>query len=255
MGRGAVLRPSALAGLSALRSAVGSGWRHHVEEKPIEVAVDVARTLRDVPGFRVRRCADLQTRAAWNTSPPRIRIEHAAIDVASRQADRLSAVGVLADVCQSRRTPPSRILAVLSTRSRVRDRGWLREVLEDLAEGTCSVLEYEYLIRVERAHGLPRAERQPLDVLPQGKVYRDVTYRRFGLHVELDGRLFHDTADQRDRDLERDLATVVSHSSVRLGWGQVFGRPCLTAEAIGALLRARGWTGAPARWGSARRPP
>jgi hypothetical protein len=84
--------------------------------------------------------------------------------------------------------------------------------------------------------------------------------RRFGLLVELDGRLFHDTAAARDSDLDRTLdAAVAGRLTVRLGWGQVSDRGCLTASRIGALLRRRGWSGEPtrcptctARWIAAR---
>ena len=68
--------------------------------------------------------------------PPRIRTEHAAIDVASQQMSRFQAVGVLADVCQARRTSARRILAHLPERGRVRERQWLTEVLHDISEGT-----------------------------------------------------------------------------------------------------------------------
>jgi hypothetical protein len=83
-------------------------------------------------------------------------------------------------------------------------------------------------------------------------MYRDVSYLRYGLLVELDGRLFHDTVHQRDRDLDRDLdAAVDGRATVRLGWDQVYGRPCRTAGAIGRILQARGWNGAPVRCGPA----
>lgn len=50
-----------------------------------------------------------------------------------------------------------------------------------------------------------------------------------GVVVELDGRLFHDTTEQRDRDFDRDLvAAVHGKDSVRLTYGQVFQRPCWT---------------------------
>lgn len=112
-----------------------------------------------------------------------------------------------------------------------------------MAQGTCSVLEHGYLSRVERAHGLPSAARQFRDSV-QGPVYRDVDYRDFGLVVELNGRLFHDNALDHDRDLERDLDVAAGgRATVRLGWGQVFGRPCTTAVKVGRMLQARGWGG------------
>src|SRR5690606_31337244 len=111
--------------------------------------------------------------------------------------------------------------------------------------GACSVLERGYLTRVERAHGLPAAARQVRDSL-RGPVYRDVEYRAHGLLVALDGRLFHDNAAARHRDLERDLdAAVDGRATVRLGWGQVFDTGCRTARQVAVLLQSRGWTGSP----------
>jgi hypothetical protein len=63
--------------------------------------------------------------------------------------------------------------------------------------------------------------------------------------VTVDGRLFHDTARARDVDLDRDLdaAALASAFTVRLGWGQVFDRPCRTTQRLVLLLRRRGWEG------------
>ena len=66
--------------------------------------------------------------------------------------------------------------------------------------------------------------------------------------MELDGRLWHDSVEGRDADLDRDLDAAVERlATVRLGWGQVYGRPCETAVRIGHLLEARGWSGTVAR--------
>jgi hypothetical protein len=121
-------------------------------------------------------------------------------------------------------------------------RGW--GVLTDVAEGTCSVLEHAYLHRVERPHGLPRPQRQERGVTSTGIVYRDLEYGT--LIVELDGRLFHNTVGQRDKDFERDLdAAVEGRDTRRISWGQVFDRPCSTAGKLGQLLQVRGWQGEP----------
>ena len=121
-------------------------------------------------------------------------------------------------------------------------RAWAAVLFAWPAAGACSVLEHGYLIRVERAHGLPRAERQRRATATLGVVYRDVEYDTF--IVELDGRLFHDSAAQRDRDIDRDLdAAVDGRTNIRLGYGQVFDRPCLTALRLAALLHQRGWRG------------
>ena len=117
-------------------------------------------------------------------------------------------------------------------------------MLADVAEGACSVLEHAYLVKVERAHGLPRGCRQARATASVGVVYRDVTYAEVDL--ELDGHLYHDSVEQRDRDLDRDLdAAVRSRTTIRSGYGQVFERPCRTAARIAVVLRSRGWTGTP----------
>lgn len=80
-------------------------------------------------------------------------------------------------------------------------------------------------------------------------VFRDTEHTN-GLIIELDGRLFHDTATQRDIDLERDLdAAVAGKDTVRLGWGQVFDRTCETTSKVAALHRLRGWAGVPSSCG------
>jgi hypothetical protein len=196
---------------------------------------------------RLHRLAHLDAKVQWHLGPPRVRFEEAAIVVASEARDDFEAVAVLADAVQSRRTNAARMQEALSGRSRIARREFLGEVLSDVGQGTCSVLEYGYLNRVERPHGLPIARRQVRES-PRGAVYRDVAYDDLGRLVELDGRLFHDSAADRDRDLERDLDVAVDgRVTVRVGWGQVFRRPCRTAVRIGRWLQAGGWDGAPRR--------
>ena len=237
--------PAALCHGSAIRAADGPGRRDRRDDDPIHVAIDRKRTVAAPPGVLVHRLAGLATQTQWNTSPPRIRIEEAVLDVASSAAGELAAVATLADAVQSRRTTADRLLVALSGRQRLARRGLLEGALDDIAHGTCSVLEHAFLTRVERAHGLPTPARQRS---PEGqRVLRDADYDRFSLVVELDGRLFHDSATARDADLERDLDARLSEGreTVRLGWGQVLDRPCQTARKLGRLLQARGWTGAP----------
>lgn len=237
--------PSALSGTSALRAVNGPGRRDHDDRAPIHVAVDRQRKVVSPAGVVVHRVAGLEDRVLWNTSPPRLRTEEAVIDLAADARSELDAVHRIADAVQSRSTTADRLRAALDSRARVPRRSFLADVLDDIDQGACSVLEHGYLTRVERPHGLQRADRQVRDSA-RGPVYRDVDYREHGLVVELDGRLFHDSARARDRDLDRDLEVVVSgRRSVRLGWGQVFDRPCRTASHVAALLRAGGWTGCP----------
>ena len=244
--------PAALAGQTAIRAAVGPGWRRHDDGGPIELAVPQRRHVVPRPGFVISRPTGFWDRVQWTAAPPRVRLDHAGIDVAARQRDTFEVIGVLADLCQSRRTAPARLIEVVADRGKISQRLLLNEVLTDIAGGTCSVLEHEFLHRVERPHALPAPSRQRLRVAPGVTALHDLEYVSLGLVVELDGRLFHDTATQRDRDLERDLAAAVAGANtVRLGWGQVLDRPCLTAARLAQVLRRHGWTGSPSPCGPA----
>lgn len=237
------LEPAALCHRSALRADDGPG-RVPVDEV-LHVAVDEHRSPAAPPGVRLYHLAGLDDKVRWNASPPRVRYEHAVIDIAAEARTDLDAIGTLADAVQSRRTTAPRLTATLDTRRRIARRALLGEVLVDIADGTCSALEHRYLSHVERVHGLPTADRQVRDSV-RGPLHRDVEYPRHRLRVELDGRLFHDNATARDLDLERDLDSLFDgHATVRLGWGQVHGRPCSTARKVGLLLQRRGWSGSP----------
>ncbi|MFV9632589.1 hypothetical protein [Mycobacterium neumannii] len=216
----------------------------------VHVAIDPARNLRPLPRVVLHRMPDFAQRADLDRSPPAIRLEHALIDVISselRDEDVAAAFAVLARVCATRRTTPQRILQTLSTRRRVAGRRTLEAMLTDLRDGACSVLERGYLHRVERAHGLPRGERQIRSTATGRSTFQDVRYKRQGVVVELDGRAFHQSPRDRDRDALRDLAELSRSDlvTIRVTYGLVFGGACRTALLIGGLLRRRGWTGRP----------
>jgi hypothetical protein len=243
---GAVLLawPAALCHESALRAEGGPGRRTD-DRDTIHVAIDRTRSLAVPAGVRLHRLAGLDDKVRWNTSPPRVRIEHALVDVAAEARDDISAVSTLADAVQARWTTASRLLDAATSRTRLARREFLTGVLRDVDEGACSVLEHGYLTRIERAHRLPSARRQVRDS-SRGPLYRDVVYEDFGQVVELDGRLGHASSRGRNADLQRDLEAAVDRlGTVRLGWGQVFDTACSTASHVGRLLQARGWQGSP----------
>lgn len=186
----------------------------------------------------------------WHLGPPRQRYEEASLTVALASPSRIDGIAVLAAGVQWRRTVAHRLAANLASRPRVPDRAFWQGVLDDVATGACSVLEQGFLDLVERPHDLPRMARQVREVTPSGVVYRDA--RLGGLVVELDGRLHHDSASTRDRDMERDLdAAIGGDVTVRLSYGQVFDRACATARKLGALHRLHGWDGRPHACGPA----
>ena len=121
-------------------------------------------------------------------------------------------------------------------------RRFLTEVLEDVAHGVSSALEHGYVARVERPHGIRAASRQVRDRHEDGIVYRDFDYGP--VIVEADGRLHHDSATQRDRDMDRDLLAARSgRVTLRVSWGHVYDRPCWTAAQVAAVLASSGVAG------------
>lgn len=229
---------AALAGRSAVRAADGPGRGE--DDGPVVVAIPRERRLLVPMGITLLRTYGLGERVLWNLGPPRMRYDEAALDVALACADELDAVGAIARAVQGRHTTAARMQEALGRRTRAPRRAFLEAVLADVAHGSCSVLEREYLERVERPHGLPPGRRQLRAGTLSGVVYRDNALGE--VLVELDGRLFHDTAEQRDRDHERDLdAAVEGRGTVRLTWGQVVERPCSTAAKLSIILIRAGW--------------
>ena len=207
-------------------------------------AVDWSRKVRPQPGIRVHRLRGLEEKVTWNTSPPRVRVEEAAVALADRAADDLRAISVLTGVVGERLTIASRLAATIDSRPRLRRRTLLVALLEDLERGTHSVLEHGYLCRVVRPHGLPEpSDRQAARTGRHGAEYRDTDYDELELVIEMDGRT-HDSADERDTDAERDLDDLAEGQVVsRIRYRQVFRTPCRTALRLHSLFRLRGWDG------------
>lgn len=242
--------PAALAGVSAIRAGDGPGKRDAPRDSPIHVAIDHGRTVEEQPGIRIHRRVDFAATVQENLSPPRVRIEHAVIDAAAEARDDLTAIAVISDAVRSRRTTPQRLLDVAVARKRLRHRHLILGLLTDAADGTSSVLEMEY-VRVERPHGLPKANRQVREltggVVRPGSayiVYRDGELEGLGQYIELDGRIGHTSTTERDADFERDLdAAVIDRGTLRLGWGQTYVRSCTTAAKLAVLFHRLGWRG------------
>lgn len=245
-----VLRPgSALAARSALRAAgIGPEPRNGA---PVELAVPHGTHVLPSAGLRVVQMRGFAGAAVLSASPPRLRVEHAALMVASAAKSEDAAVAVLADVVRAGATTPHRLQDTLDALARLHRRALLREVLADVEYGAESPLELRYLRDVERAHGLPRGRRQVRESVRavEGEqlraVVRDVRYAAHATVVELDGRLGHTAALDRWADLTRDLESAVRGDlTVRAGWQQVLD-PCRLALLVGRVLQSRGWRGAP----------
>ena len=216
------LSPAALWGPSVLNSA----------GRIIHVAVDRRRSVAArLPGTRVHYMTDLAGRTQWSARPPRLNFAAATIDASGLARDDLAALGVVARAVQQRQVTPAELLAELDLRGRTPKGAWVRSVLDDVAAGVCSVLEYGFRDRVLRRHGLPVGVLLQQDRLRSSVIYRD--WALGDLVIELDGRLHHDSGVTREADFDRDLETAAGgRQTVRLSYGQVFARGCLTADAL-----------------------
>lgn len=226
--------PAALGG----RSALGVQ-----ETASVEVVVGLRRTVRPPAGLVVRRTAGFE-RIRARPFPPRQRAEDAALDVASELRDPVEAYSFLAEVLQARLTTASRLERVANERARLSNRRVINGVLADLGDGRESLLEAQWA-RVAKRHGLPAGQQQVAGEIGGRRVWRDELHREFGVVIELDGRAFHDNASARSRDHARDLHALSAEGliTVRLTYGQVFGKPCHTACEVAEVLRSRGWSG------------
>jgi hypothetical protein len=177
-------------------------------------------------------------------SPPRTRIEDTVLDLVDVSRTAGEVEGWLTAACEKRLTTPDRLAASLTSRKKISWRPMLEASLLDVAEGARSPLELAFLRNVERAHGLPRGERQ-LRWAGRRVIWIDVDYLLFRTRVELDGQLGHQ-GEGRFRDRRRDNRSIVGRIwSLRYGFAETFGSPCDVAAEVAIVLSDRGWTGTP----------
>jgi hypothetical protein len=211
----------------------------------VHVTVPADRRVSRIPGAVVHLSG--RTAAARHPTrlPPQTRVEETVLDLADGARTVDDALGWIARACGRRLTTPARLRAAMAGRAKQRWRAVLSAALCDVADGCHSTLELRYVRDVERAHGLPRGERQAVRRRRGGRWYDDVHYREYRTRVELDGQAAH-PADARFRDMRRDNAAVVDGDTVlRYGWPDVTGDPCAGAVQVATVLRHQGWTGAP----------
>lgn len=239
--------PAALCGPS-----VESPRRTDDVDGPIHVAIDHERRVVAPPGVVVHRVVGLSRQMFAGDRPPRLKLEDNALLLAREATSDLEVIGLLSDVVGHRGVTAQAVRTALARHPRVRRHALIADVLTDLEHGTCSVLEHGYLTRVERAHALPASRRQSLRSTPIGREFRDVEYDAYGLIVELDGRLNHESWTAQGRDADRDLDDLAlgGRATARLRWHQVFDTNCRTAARIGQILQRRGWKGRPTSCGA-----
>jgi hypothetical protein len=238
----ALLRAGPMAGLSHHSAAELYGLVA-TPAPAIHVMVPAGRQIAPTSGVIVHYSSLVARTRHPVLLPPRTRVEETVLDLAYSAESLDAALSWVLRGCASRRTTPDRIAAAMERRARMRWRTELGAALGLGAQGVHSLLEFRYVNRVERPHGLPAAARQYRVTRAGQRQYQDVTYQAYGVVVELDGRAAH-PVELRWRDVRRDNASAAEgRVTLRYGWSDVTQRPCLVATEVGAVLSGRGWDG------------
>jgi hypothetical protein len=170
--------------------------------------------IRETPGVRPAQSVQ---------GPPRLTVESTVLDLADVR-DGGEVVGLITTAVQRRLTTVRKLRRELDGRSRHRHRALLHDLLFDVGVGAESPIELRYLRDVERPHVLPQGDRQQSR---SGLPYQtDVDYKKFGLIVELDGRVGHEGVG-RFRDMDRDNRhALVDALTLRYRSYDLTARPC-----------------------------
>lgn len=234
-GRGAVLSHQTAAEKLAL------GGR---PEDEIHVTVPEGRGVADTPGISVHRSRRAFRMKLADCYPPCTSTEETVLDLVDASETFDEMCGWVTRALTRKRTTAVKLRDAMTQRRRLRWRSVLNDMIAATIAGDHSALEHRYERDVERAHGLPEAERQVPFVKPDGaEGRRDRVYRAHHVVVELDGTLYHPPENAWE-DKDRDNAAIESgYEPLRYGWSHVTQRPCATAVQVGRILRAHGWRG------------
>jgi hypothetical protein len=177
---------------------------------------------------------------------PRTRIEDTVLDLVASAATFSDAYSWISRALSRELVTTRMLREALAARKRFRWRTWLREALDDAAEGSYFPLERRYARDVERAHGLPRAQRQARRRISGTTHYKDNWYAEYRVCVELDGATYH-PPEQGWRDKRRDNINLAADDvrTYRFGLVEVTERACESAVMVATSLRRHGWQGKP----------
>lgn len=238
------------AGPGAVLSHQTAAERHGLIDEPspvITITVPVSRSPAriKIPGIVIHRSNAILRTKHPAMLPPCTRVEDTVLDLIQVAPSFDEAYVWICRAIGRRRTTADRIRQAMGDRKKTR---WRREItlaLGDADGGALSILEYRYVHRVERPHGLPLARRQARIRQQTGNRYLDNLYEEYRVCVELDGTAAH-PADEQWRDKRRDNANAVGGIvTLRYGLLDLGDRRCETAAEIATLLRRQGWMGSP----------
>lgn len=129
-------------------------------EPVIHVTIGVERRVLSLADVRIHYAYRLPMSRHPGCAPPRTRVEDTVLDLSDLATSPRDVEGWVTRACQRRLTTPTRLVAALRSRKKIRWRKMIDSLLTDVAAGAESPLELGYLRNVERGHGLPTGKRQ-----------------------------------------------------------------------------------------------
>ena len=241
------------AGEGAMLSHETAAEVHGVIDKPAGKTIHVTVPLRRRPVQRgsIREVVIHRSGASRPQLPitwklPRTRIEDTVLDLIDAAPTFQVAYGWIARAVSREFVTVGMLRAALATRRRVRYRSELAVALGESDDGVHSGLELRYTRDVERAHGLPSAQRQARREIAGRAHYRDNWYAEYRVCVELDGPAFH-RDEQVWKDKRRDNLNLAEDGAATFRFGpvEVTELACESAAMVAATLARNGWDGAP----------
>jgi very-short-patch-repair endonuclease len=241
------------AGEGAMLSHETAAEAHGVIDKPAGQTIHITVPPRRRPvqhgsirGVVIHRSGESRPQLPITWKIPRTRIEDTVLDLVDAALTFQAAYGWIARSVSRQFTTTAMLRAALATRRRVRYRSALAVALGDSDDGVHSGLELRYARDVERAHGLPSAQRQARREIAGRTHYRDNWYAEYRVCVELDGPAFH-RDEQVWKDKRRDNLNLAEDGAetFRFGPVELTELACESAAMVAVTLARNGWKGVP----------
>jgi len=240
------------AGPGAMLSHETAAEVHGLTDRPsakIHIIVPLSRRParhRAIRGVVIHRSNQSQPERLPEWKLPRTRIEDTVLDLVTAARTFDEAYSWISRALWQKLVTAEMLREAMGTRRRIRWRIWLSEALADAEDGAYFPLERRYARDVERAHGLPKAQRQARRVIGGRTHFKDNWYAEYRLCVELDGPTYHQN-EQVGLDKRRDNLNLAvdAAQTYRFGPVDVTERACESAAMVAATLRRRGWQGQP----------
>ncbi|MFY1672007.1 DUF559 domain-containing protein [Plantactinospora sp. WMMB334] len=244
----AVLSVGADAVLAGLTAAAEAGLRGFRRE-PIDVLVpdghstSTARRRLEpgMPGVRVHRTRSLPPDQVQAARPTRTGTARSLVDAAGWARSDDEARSMIAAGCQQRLVRPEEIVEVAGVLPRARRRALVLETARDAQGGAEALSEIDF-VRLCRRYRLPRPDLQERRRDAAGRMrYLDACWRRWRLHVEVDGA-HHMDVRHWEADMRRQNEVWLDGDRVlRFSAAQIRHRPAEVAEQLRRALTAAGW--------------